>query len=127
MIPAYYGAGVPFDTAFNGQPAPVGLAMGAGPYGTYPHGLSKASANKYTQPTPWMHGPNASAHPGAWPGHPGLATGAPYPYPVPLPSSGGSYGALGREYGAAGLPHPAEHHGYRPTGRGHWGFNAPQY
>merc|ERR1711934_443825 len=108
---------------------PAGLAHGQGPYGHYPHGLSKAVANRFTQPYiyPFHGGHGGAAFPGAFPGHPGLATGAPYPYAQPLPSSGGSYGGYGKEYGAAGWPHPVEHHGYRPNGRGHWGFAAPQY
>jgi len=120
----YHGA------VHTGAPAPIGFDIGAGPYGGYPHGLSKQVSQKFQQPYqsfPFMYGANAGAHPGAFPGHPGLATGAPYPHPVPLPTSGGSYGGLGNNYGAAGVPHPAEHHGYRPNGRGHWGFAAPKY
>merc|ERR1712216_188841 len=109
---------------------PAGLAHGQGPYGHYPHGLSKAVATRFTQPYfgGGFHGHGGpAAYPGAFPGHPGLATGAPYQYSQPLPSAGGSYGGYGKEYGAAGWPHPVEHHGYRPNGRGHWGFQAPKY
>merc|ERR1711907_853692 len=108
---------------------PAGLAHGRGPYGQYPHGLSKAVANRFTDSYggfPFAGHGGPAAYPGAFPGHPGLATGAPYPYAQPLPSAGGSYGGYGKEYGAAGWPHPTEHNGYRPNGRGHWGFQAPK-
>merc|ERR1712094_102672 len=55
-------------------------AHGQGPYCHYPHGLSKAVATRFTQPYfgGGFHGHGGpAAYPGAFPGHPGLATGAP--------------------------------------------------
>ena len=117
---------------YNGATAvpAQGFAHGFGPYGHYPHGLSTTVANRFTQPYngfPTASAGGPEAYPGSFPGNPGLYTGAQYPYSQPLPSAGGSYGSNGFSYGAAGLPHPKEHHGYRPGGRGHWGFESPKY
>lgn len=125
--PAY---AAPSDWVPAQQAAPVGFAIGQGPYGQYAHGLSTQTANRYKQPYngfPFAGTGGPAAYPGSFPGHPGMPTGLPYPYAQPLPSAGGSYGSYGKEYGAGGWPHPTEHHGYRPNGRGHWGFAAPQY
>merc|ERR1711981_670787 len=109
---------------------PSGLAFAQGPYGGYPHDLSKSAAKRFQNPHSGF--PSAGyggleAYPGSFPGHPGPATGAPYPYPQPGVSAGGSHGSFGRDYGAGGLPRPTQHHGYRPGGRGPQGFNCPGY